>query len=115
MPLNRNWPIAKIIKSASRFAARKNHDVMFEYVLLKDINDTVDDALRLANLIRGIDCKVNVIPYNETDGAYQRSSNEAMEQFLRTLNDHRKGFRVLVRWSKGEDIAAACGQLAVSN
>ena len=68
MPLNRNWPIEDIIKSAAVFAARKNHNVMFEYVLLKDINDTPEDAKRLAKLIQGIDCKVNVIPYNETDG-----------------------------------------------
>ena len=115
MPLNRNWPIAKIIKASSRFAARKNHNIMFEYVLLKGVNDSVDDAIRLANLIKGIDCKVNIIPYNETDGKYKRPSNEAIERFLETLNKHRKGFRVLVRWSKGEDINAACGQLAVTN
>jgi len=115
MPVNRTWPIEKIIKSASRFAARKGHNIMFEYVLLKDINDTIDDAVRLAQLIKGIDCKVNVIPYNETDGKYKRPSNETIEAFLSTLKKHQKGFRILVRWSKGEDIQAACGQLAVSN
>ena len=115
MPLNRNWPIEDIIKSAAVFAARKNHNVMFEYVLLKDINDTPEDAKRLAKLIQGIDCKVNVIPYNETDGKYKRPSNETIESFLKILDKHRKGFRILVRWSKGEDINAACGQLAVNN
>ena len=115
MPLNRNWPIKSIIKSASRFAARKGHNVMFEYVLLKGINDTAEDAVRLANLIQGIDSKVNVIPYNETDGKYQRPSTETIEQFLKILNKNKKGFRILVRWSKGEDINAACGQLAVTN
>jgi 23S rRNA (adenine2503-C2)-methyltransferase len=115
MPLNRNWPIQKVIKSASQFAARKGHNIMFEYVLLKDINDTVDDAIRLAKLVQGIDCKVNIIPYNETDGKYKRPSIETIEEFLNILNKHRKGFRVLVRWSKGEDIQAACGQLAVNN
>ena len=115
MPVNRRWPIEKIIKSASRFAARKNHNVMFEYVLLKDINDTDEDAVRLANMIQGIDCKVNVIPYNETGGPYKRPSNDRIEQFLDILNKHRNGFRILVRWSKGEDISAACGQLAVNN
>jgi 23S rRNA (adenine2503-C2)-methyltransferase len=115
MPLNRNWPIEDIIKSAAVFAARKNHNVMFEYVLLKGINDTLEDAKRLARLIQGIDCKVNVIPYNETDGQYKRPSNETIESFLKTLDKHRKGFRILVRWSKGEDINAACGQLAVNN
>ena len=115
MPLNRNWPIEDIIKSAAVFAARKNHNVMFEYVLLKGINDTLEDAKRLAKLIQGIDCKFNVIPNNETDGQYKRPSNETIESFLKTLDKHRKGFRILVRWSKGEDINAACGQLAVNN
>ena len=115
MPVNRTWPIEKVIKSASRFAARKGHNVMFEYVLLKDINDTIDDAIRLANMIQGIDSKVNIIPYNETDGKYKRPSNDVIENFLKTLKKHQKGFRILVRWSKGEDIQAACGQLAVNN
>ena len=115
MPLNQTWPINQLIKAASRFAARKNHNIMFEYVLLKGINDSTEDAVRLAHLIRGIDCKINIIPYNETDGQYKRPSNEIIELFLKTLNKHRKGFRVLVRWSKGEDIKAACGQLAVNN
>ena len=88
---------------------------MFEYVLLKGINDTTEDAIRLAKLVRGIDCKINIIPYNETDGEYQRPENSIIEMFLKTLKEHQKGFRILVRWSKGEDIEAACGQLAVSN
>ena len=115
MPLNKTWPIHDLIKSASRFAARKNHNIMFEYVLLKDVNDTTKDAIRLANLIKGIDCKVNIIPYNETDGQYKRPADDVIESFLKTLNEHRKDFRILVRWSKGEDINAACGQLAVKN
>tara|TARA_Y100000748_G_C15476430_1_gene480990 strand:+ start:75 stop:1121 length:1047 start_codon:yes stop_codon:yes gene_type:complete len=115
MPINQRWPINELIKSASRFAARKNHNVMFEYVLLKDINDTNQDAIRLANLIKGIDCKVNVIPYNETDGKYKRPNDSNIENFLKILNKHKKGFRILVRWSKGQDIDAACGQLAVKN
>ena len=115
MPVNRTWPIEKIIKSASTFAARKGHNIMIEYVLLNDINDTEDDAIRLAKLIQGIDCKINIIPYNETDGQYKRPSNDTIDVFLSTLKKHQKGFRILVRWSKGEDIQAACGQLAVSN
>tara|TARA_Y100000768_G_scaffold219083_1_gene165169 strand:- start:11325 stop:12371 length:1047 start_codon:yes stop_codon:yes gene_type:complete len=115
MPINRRWPINDLIKSASRFASRKNHNVMFEYVLLKGINDTNQDAIRLAKLIRGIDCKVNVIPYNETDGKYKRPDDVSIENFLKVLNKHRAGFRILVRWSKGQDIDAACGQLAVKN
>ena len=115
MPVNRTWPIEKVIKSASRFAARKGHNVMFEYVLLRDINDTKEDAIRLANMIHGIDCKLNIIPYNETGGKYRRPTIHVIEAFLKTLKKHQKGFRILVRWSKGEDIKAACGQLAVEN
>lgn len=115
MPVNRTWPIEKVIKSASRFAARRGHNVMFEYVLLRDINDTQEDAIRLANMIHGIDCKLNIIPYNETGGKYRRPSIDVIEAFLKTLKKHQKGFRILVRWSKGEDIKAACGQLAVEN
>ena len=115
MPLNRKWPIKDIIKSASQFSARKNHDVMFEYVLLKGINDTTEDAIRLAKLVQGIDCKINVIPYNETNGKYQRPDENIIENFLKILKANQKGFRILVRWSKGEDIDAACGQLAVKN
>ena len=115
MPLNRKWPIKDIIKSASQFSARKNHDVMFEYVLLKGINDTAEDAIRLAKLVQGIDCKINVIPYNETNGEYQRPGENIIENFLKILKANQKGFRILVRWSKGEDIDAACGQLAVKN
>ena len=115
MPLNRKWPIKEIIKSASQFSAQKNHDVMFEYVLLKGINDTTEDAIRLAKLVQGIDCKINIIPYNETSGKYQRPANNIIESFLKALKEKQGGFRILVRWSKGEDIDAACGQLAVSN
>jgi len=115
MPVNRKWPIKDIIRSASQFSSRKNYNVMFEYVLLKDINDSTDDARRLASLVKGLDCKINIIPYNETDGQYQRPPKETIESFLRTLNKYRKDFRILVRWSKGEDIEAACGQLAVTH
>ena len=86
MPLNKTWPIHDLIKSASRFAARKNHNIMFEYVLLKDVNDTTKDAIRLANLIKGIDCKVNIIPYNETDGQYKRPALK-LERFCENLSE----------------------------
>ena len=87
---------------------------MLEYVLLKGINDTVDDAIRLARLIRGIDCKINVIPYNETDGQYKRPADETINKFVETLYLHNKNFQILIRWSNGLDIDAGCGQLAVA-
>ncbi len=115
MPINRNWPINKVIESASAFAKNSNYRVMFEYVLLKDVNDSPEDAIRLAKLIKNINCKVNIIPYNETNGKYIRPSEHKIETFIRILNKNRKNFTILVRWSKGEDISAACGQLAVNN
>ena len=115
IPINKKWNINKLIESIKKYSFFESRPIMIEYVLLKDLNDSVEDAARLARLIRGIDCKINVIPYNETDGQYQRPSSNVIEAFLKTLNEHRKGFRVFVRWSKGEDINAACGQLAVNN
>ena len=115
MPINRNWPIDEVIESARRFSKKSSHRVMFEYVLLKDINDASEDAIRLAKLIKGINCKVNIIPYNETLGKYKRPANHKIERFIQVLNKHRKNFTILVRWSKGEDINAACGQLAVNS
>ena len=115
MPINRNWPIDEVVESARRFSKKSSHRVMFEYVLLRDINDSSEDAIRLAKLIKGINCKVNVIPYNETLGKYKRPANHKIESFIQVLNKHRKNFTILVRWSKGEDINAACGQLAVNS
>ena len=85
---------------------------MFEYVLLKGINDSENDALQLAQLLQGIPCKLNLIPYNETDGIYQRPDEAVITRFSKILHENRDEYRVMVRWSKGQDIDAGCGQLA---
>ena len=85
---------------------------MFEYVLLKGINDSENDARRLAQLLKGVSCKINLIPYNETDGMYRRPDETVISRFSEILHKNRDEFRVLVRWSKGQDIKAGCGQLA---
>ena len=84
---------------------------MFEYVLLKGINDSVENAIELANLLSGVNCKLNIIPYNESDGIYKRPSEETLNNFLKILHEKQNGYRILVRWSKGQDIEAGCGQL----
>jgi len=112
MPINNKWPLSELV-SIGRTHAHRNRKVMFEYVLLAGINDSIDNARELATLLRGVDCKINVIPYNETDGKYRRPENEVIESFLEILSAHQKGYRVMVRWSKGQDIDAGCGQLAV--
>ena len=112
MPINKKWPIAELIKVGKEYSNQKKRLVMFEYVLLKGINDSENDALQLAHLLQGIPCKLNLIPYNETDGIYQRPDEAAITRFSKILHENRDEYRVLVRWSKGQDINAGCGQLA---
>ena len=90
---------------------------MFEYVLLKGINDSQEVAKNLMQLIKGINSKLNIIPYNETDGVYKRPNEQEINNFIQILLKNQKefGYRVLVRWSKGQDINAGCGQLVVNN
>lgn len=118
MPINRTWPLAELLAAARAYAARSQRTVTFEYVLLAGINDAPQDARRLAVLLRGLRCKVNLIPYNELDplpgqpNRYRRPTPAAIETFIGALSG--ADFPVLTRWSNGTDIAAGCGQLAVS-
>ena len=112
MPVNKKWSIAELIKAGKEYSNQKKRQVMFEYVLLKGINDSENDALQLAQLLQGIPCKLNLIPYNETDGIYQRPDEAVITRFSKILHENRDEYRVMVRWSKGQDIDAGCGQLA---
>ena len=112
MPVNKKWSIAELIKAGKEYSNQKKRQVMFEYVLLKGINDSENDALQLAQLLQGIPCKLNLIPYNETDGISQRPDEAVITRFSGILHENRDEYRVLVRWSKGQDIDAGCGQLA---
>lgn len=83
----------------------------FEYVLLHEVNDSTEDALRLTRLLKGIRAKVNLIPFNDWEGAgFRRPPLSRILAFQNLLLEHR--LTATVRWSKGEDIGAACGQLA---
>ncbi len=115
MPVNHTWPIGEIFDELRTFKTDSRRKIMFEYILMKDINDTPEDARRLMTMIKGFDCKLNIIPYNETEGRYRRPNERVIENFLETLYHYRGRVQILVRWSKGQDIAAACGQLAASN
>jgi 23S rRNA (adenine2503-C2)-methyltransferase len=84
---------------------------MFEYILIKDLNDSESDALVLAQKLKGIPCKINLLPYNESAGLpFRRPSDKTIELFQETL--WNEGYTVMVRSSRGADISAACGQLA---
>lgn len=115
MPINKKWNIEKIITSVKKYKFYDSRPIMFEYVLLKGLNDSKEDAIRLANILKGIKCKVNIIPFNEIKGYYKRPHKDQINYFSQTLNDLNPHLRVLIRWSKGEDINAACGQLATIN
>lgn len=112
VPVSRKYGLADLVAACRRFPLPRRERITFEYVLLRDVNDGVADARRLAALLRGIRSKVNLIPLNEAPGIpYRRPSDERVDRFARTLADRR--ISVSVRKSRGRDIRAACGQLIV--
>ncbi len=112
VPVNRKYGLADIIEAAGRFPAARRNRITFEYVLLSGVNDTPEDARRLVRLVRGIRCKVNLIPLNEAAGIdFHRPADAAVNAFAQILA--RGGLTVSVRKSRGRDIRAACGQLIV--
>ena len=110
MTVSKKYPINELLDSARYYTKKANKKIIFEYVLINDINDSVEDAKKLSKLVGDISCKVNLIPYNITQKKYNKPSKEKIDIFFRTLS--ASNIQVNVRWSKGEDISAACGQLA---
>jgi 23S rRNA (adenine2503-C2)-methyltransferase len=111
MPVNRRWPIAVLLDAARRFPLSHGRRVTFEYVLLAGVNDSDEDADRLPRLLRGIPTKVNLIPWNPFAGpAFARPSAERIRTFQERLR--QGGLAVYIRTPRGDDIDAACGQLA---
>ena len=111
MPISKTNSINDLIKSVWYYYKKTKRLVTFEYVLMADVNDSISDADRLINLIGELPCKVNVIPYNEIDGAFKRPKEGEISKFVNQINN--SNFIVTVRWSKGTDINSGCGQLAV--
>jgi 23S rRNA (adenine2503-C2)-methyltransferase len=92
---------------------RRKHRITFVYILLQGVNDSIENAQSVTHLLRGIVCKINLIPYNTIEtNHFKTPDKKAVNDFADFL--HSKGFTVLVRWSKGREIKSACGQLAVS-
>ncbi len=111
MPVNDRYPIADILAACERYHARRKRRVFIEYVMLAGVNDTHVQARQLAELLDPRIYKVNLIPYNPT-GFYDGSSRGAIAAFKAVLEEH--GVRATVRLTRGRDIDAACGQLAVT-
>ena len=110
MPINRKWPIRELLAAVKAYYDQIGRWITFEYVLLHGLNDTPEDAHRLVDLVRDIPCKINVIPWNPIEGAdYERPPQVVIDQFVEIVA--KSGLTATVRYSKGDDIAAGCGQL----
>ena len=111
VPLNKKYPIAELLEACRNYAGSSNaRRITFEYVMLKGVNDTVADAKRLVQLLKGIPAKVNLIPFNPWPGTvYECSEWDVIEVFAEILNN--AGYASPVRTPRGRDIMAACGQL----
>jgi len=112
MPITTKYPLQELMAALRRYPAERGRALTIEYVLLAGYNDAASDAVALARLIRGLDAKVNAIPFNEDVNLpswMKRPSDEAIDRFVDTLV--RNDVAVTVRRSKGREIAAACGQL----
>ncbi|PSM53015.1 23S rRNA m2A2503 methyltransferase / tRNA m2A37 methyltransferase [Campylobacter blaseri] len=110
MPINRAYNIASIMDAVRNFPIDMRKKVMFEYLMMDNLNDSIKDAKTLVKLLHGIKAKVNLIYFNPHEGSeYKRPSMENMENFQSYLRDH--GITCTIRESKGLDISAACGQL----
>ncbi len=111
VPINKRWNIEALLEALRAYPKLSNSErITFEYVMLKGVNDSDEDARRLVQLIRGIPAKINLIPFNEWPGApYERSSNNRIRAFADII--YKAGYASPIRTPRGEDIMAACGQL----
>ena len=110
MPINKKYPLKALLGACKKYPAARNRHITFEYVLIAGVNDSIEDAKRLAVLLKGIRCKINLIPFNPFAGTeFKRPSDRAVSIFHKILLDNH--YTSIVRASKGQDISAACGQL----
>jgi len=111
MPINSRYPLAALIEACRTYRQKRRKRIMFEYTLLEGINDSDADAGQLARLLEDVPCKINLLAVNAaTGGAFRSPKPERVLRFQKILRD--RGYTVFIRQSRGEDISAACGQLA---
>ncbi|KFZ31323.1 ribosomal RNA large subunit methyltransferase N [Pseudidiomarina salinarum] len=112
VPINKKYPISELLAASRRYVevSHAQNKVTIEYVMLDHVNDSTDQAHALAETLKDTPCKINLIPFNPFPGSdYGRSSNSRIDRFAKVLIE--KGFIVMVRKTRGDDIDAACGQL----
>ena len=112
MPINKKYPLGPLMEACKNYPLRSWEHLTFEYVMLGGVNDSADDGRRLVRLLAPLKrVKVNLIPWNPGELPYRESAPERIEEFRRILND--KAVAAFVRYSRGRDVMAACGQLAL--
>jgi len=110
MPINKAYPLKELIHTLKEYEKQTNRRITFEYIMLKDVNDSLNCAKELANLIKNLNCYVNLIPYNETENIqYKRTKKVQILAFYDILK--KNGINVTIRKEFGSDVDAACGQL----
>ena len=110
MPINKKYPIRDLFDVLDYYRTKKSQKITFEYILIKDINDSLEQAEQLSKEARSLNAKVNLIPYNKVDGLnWQRPNERTQKDFLNVLTS--RGVQSTLRKEKGHDIEAACGQL----
>jgi 23S rRNA (adenine2503-C2)-methyltransferase len=114
MPINKKYPLKALLEACKNYRLRNWEHLTFEYVMLGGVNDAAEDARRVVRLLAPLTrVKVNLIPWNPGELPYRESPPERIEEFRNILND--KGVPAFVRYSRGRDVMAACGQLALLN
>jgi len=110
MPINRKYPLAVLLDACRKYPLRPREHFTIEYVLLGGVNDSPEDARRVVRLLAHIRAKVNLIPWNPGNLPYRAPTAQSIEEFKTILIE--KGVPAFVRYSRGQDVFAACGQLA---
>ncbi len=111
MKINQVYDLSALMDSLKYYFSKTNRRITFEYILINDVNDSIDDAKKLVKLIKGMNCYVNLIPMNSTVNEFFRSTEEKSKKFFEVLNSNH--INVTLRKEQGHDIDAACGQLRI--
>jgi len=110
MPINQRWPLEELLPAVRAFAEQRGRMVTLEFILIEDVNDSLDQAAKLRDIAGDLHAHVNLIPYNAVEGLpWKRPSLARQQKFVRLLQE--RGVSVTLRCEKGHEIDAACGQL----
>ncbi|MBI2447340.1 MAG: 23S rRNA (adenine(2503)-C(2))-methyltransferase RlmN, partial [Candidatus Omnitrophica bacterium] len=110
LPVNKKFPVAILISACREYVRKTNRQITFEYILISGVNDSTIQAEELGRLLKGLNCKLNLIPYNKIEGLdFKSPSAEAVSDFRTAL--FHAGVKSFIRQARGQDIAGACGQL----